>query len=272
MLSDFGQVYVVDWGVARHVDPPASGDLDPPGALIGTAPYMAPEQVQGKHDALGPWTDVFALGATLYQILTGRPPLTQEIIGALWLRKAPPEITPPEHLAAPGRVPLELARIAQRALAYDRAERYASVVDLKRDIELFQRGSWDVPRVSFGVGSIIVKEGDPGMAAYVIAEGQCSAFHGEGLAEAELRVMGPGDVFGETAVFSEKPRSASVRALTEVVLLVVTTQALSKAVGLNSWMGAFVKALANRFREVDERLRTFEQARRYSSCPPPPKG
>jgi serine/threonine-protein kinase len=76
--------------------------------------------------------------------------------------------------------------------------------------------------------------------------------------------MGPSEVFGETAVFSEKPRSASVKALTDVVLLVVTRDVLSSALGLNSWMGAFVKALADRFRDVDERLRAFESPRRPS--------
>jgi len=269
MLSDYGQVYVVDWGIARRIHPKAPGDdsLDPPGALIGTACYMAPEQVQCMHDALDARTDVFALGATLYQILTGVAPLTPEIVQAWWMRKPPSEIIPAERVGPAGRVPIELARIAQRALSYDPSDRYASVLDLKRDIELFQRGSWDVPRVSFGAGTVVVNEGDPGTEAYVIVEGQCAAFHVEGSAEVQLRVMGPGEVFGETAVFSSKPRTARVKAMTDVVLLVVTTQALSSAVGLNSWMGAFVEALANRFREVDERLRAFEHAQRNSSPP-----
>ncbi len=267
MVSEYGQVYVLDWGVARRVRPAGSdaSDLDPPGALIGTACYMAPEQVQGKHEALDARTDVFALGATLYQILTGRPPLTPEIIRALWMRKTPGEITPPERLAPAERVPLELARIALRAMSYDPAARYASVLDLKRDIELFQRGSWDLPRVSFAAGSVILTEGEPGTDAYVVVEGQCAAFRVEGPTEIELRVMGPGEVFGETAVFSAKPRSASVKAVTDVVLLVVTSKVLANAVGLNSWMGTFVKALADRFREVDEQLRTLEQSQRLSS-------
>jgi serine/threonine-protein kinase len=79
--------------------------------------------------------------------------------------------------------------------------------------------------------------------------------------------MGPGEVFGETAVFTEKPRTASVKALTDVVLLVVTSDVLARAVGLNSWMGAFVKALADRFREADERLRDYERDRRLGSLP-----
>jgi serine/threonine-protein kinase len=73
--------------------------------------------------------------------------------------------------------------------------------------------------------------------------------------------MGPGDVFGETAVFAERPRSASVKALTDVVLVVVTREVLSSALGLNSWMGGFIKALAGRFLENDERLRSLQSGR-----------
>jgi CRP-like cAMP-binding protein len=80
--------------------------------------------------------------------------------------------------------------------------------------------------------------------------------------------MGPGEVFGETAIFSKKPRTASVKALTDVVAMVVTSDALSNALGLNFWMGAFVKALADRFRDVDERLRQLEQDERRRSSRP----
>jgi hypothetical protein len=272
MMSEFGQVYVLDWGVARRVLPSryydstaTQNEIDPPGALIGTAVYMAPEQIQGRHGELDGRTDVFALGATLYQILTGRPPLTPEIMRALWMRRQPPPIPAPDSLVEGGGVPPELARIAMRALSYAPEARYDSVVDLKRDVELFQRGSWDLPRRAVAAGTVIVTEGEPGNEAFVIVEGQCVAYRIENGDEVLLRTMGPGEVFGETAVFADKPRSASVKAATDVVLLTVTSQALSSAVGLHSWMGSFVKALANRFRDVDERLRSAEQSRRNSN-------
>ena len=94
------------------------------------------------------------------------------------------------------------------------------------------------------------------------------AYRVEEGAEITLRIMGPGDVFGETAVFSDKPRTASVKAVTDVVLLVVTREILSNAVGLTSWVGSFVRALADRFREVDERLRASEKEARLSSGNP----
>jgi tRNA A-37 threonylcarbamoyl transferase component Bud32 len=284
MISEFGQVYVLDWGIARLLPPdtergpsvrprPGDAELDAPGALIGTACYMAPEQVRGLHDALDERTDVFALGATLYQILTGKPPLTPDIVRAIWMRRSVPPIASPESLVPEGGVPPDLARIALRATAYDPANRHPSVADLKREIEAFQRGAWDFPRTKVPAGFVIVEEGDPGRAAYVILEGRCVAYRMDGDAEIELRVMEAGDVFGEMAVFSDKPRTASVRAETDSVLLVVTSEVLSTAVGLSSWMGAFVKALADRFREADERLRTLErQQTKARSTPDSPTG
>jgi serine/threonine-protein kinase len=292
MISDFGQVYVLDWGIARlrapragsegprvrlSADPEEESELDPPGSLFGTACYMAPEQLHGSHDKVDQRTDVFALGATLYQILTGQPPLTPEIVRTIWMRKPAPAIALPEQVVGRGRVPAELSRIALRALEYDPAERYSSVRELQRDIESFQRGAWDLPRVRVPAGAMIVTEGDLADAAYVIVEGECVAFRVEDSAEIELRTMGPGDVFGETAIFSDVPRTASVKAVTDCVLIVVTPHVLTNAVGLNSWVGGFVKALADRFCELDEKLRAALRSARLSnpggqtpSTPPPP--
>jgi CRP-like cAMP-binding protein len=241
------------------VDEGMPSEPDPPGVLIGTACYMGPEQLLGQHDALDERSDVFALGATLYQILTLRPPLTPEVVRAIRLGKETAPVAAPDRVVTGGRIPPELSRIAMRAIAFEPRDRYPSVAELKRDIEAFQRGAWDLPRVRFAARSIIVQEGEPGDAAYVVLEGECVAFRTDEGEEIELRTMGPGDVFGEMAVFSRKPRSASVRAATDVRLLVVTGDVLSKALGLNSWTGAFVKALADRFREADQRLRALER-------------
>jgi len=67
-------------------------------------------------------------------------------------------------------------------------------------------------------------------------------------------VLGPGEVFGETAILTGEPRSASVIAKGQVTTKVVTRDALERELGTGSWAGAFVKALAERFRDVDEKL------------------
>jgi CRP-like cAMP-binding protein len=269
MISSFGQVYVMDWGVARSApkasEPGSEGreepaSSDPPGALIGTPSYMAPEQLRGENDQVDERTDVFALGATLYQILTGQPPRLPHSLHAAVRNRTPVPIPAPEEIVKDGMVPAELSRIAQRAMSTDAADRYASANELKSDVERFLRGAWHLPRVRFAAGAVIVKEGEPGESAYIITEGQCYAYRDEDGAETVLRQMGKGDVFGETAVLSKKPRSASVKAATDVELMVVTSDRLASALGLNQWMGAFVRALADRFREVDERLHQVEHA------------
>jgi serine/threonine-protein kinase len=283
MISDFGQVYVLDWGIARW-DPsadargridlgiPEQGDAerDPPGVMVGTPSYMSPEQLWGLHDQVGERSDVFALGAILYQILTGQPPRQPEGEGPLPVGKVTFDIRPPEAVVRGATVPAELSRIAQKAMSHDARDRHASVREFTMDVERFLRGSWHLPRAHFAAGTVILRHGDPGESAYIILEGRCVAFRSDGDAEVVLREMGPGDVFGETAVFSNKPRTASVRALTDMVVMVVTGDILSNALGLNFWMGAFVKALADRFREVDERLRKHEETERRRSTRPPP--
>ena len=119
MLGDFGQVYLIDWGVARSSRTPDAatlgaelGELQPdlPGTLIGTPCYMAPEQLVGLHDQVDHRTDVFGLGAMLYEILTGQPPRnTKNVVSTL--RGAVTEIVPPENVVEGAAVPAELSRI-----------------------------------------------------------------------------------------------------------------------------------------------------------------
>ena len=88
---------------------------------------------------------------------------------------------------------------------------------------------------------------------------RCAVIDASGPERVVLREIGPGDIFGETAIFGSTHRTATVEALDDVVLTVVTRDALVAGVGLNSWMGRFVKALANRFSDVDQRLRDSER-------------
>ena len=96
IVGKYGETLVVDWGLAKAVgrpDPavgeqslaPSSGGSSEtlPGSALGTPAYMSPEQARGELDRLGPRSDVYSLGATLYCLLTGKPPFEGDDIGVI---------------------------------------------------------------------------------------------------------------------------------------------------------------------------------------------
>ncbi len=270
MVGQFGQVYIMDWGIARlmpesedtgsnrRVEVSATAEIDQPGSIIGSPAYMAPEQVEGLHETLDARTDVFAVGATLYHVLTGRPPYRERNYYKLLTQVLSCEFDPPDMVMGEGVLPPDLTRIVMRAMAPDRRDRYPSVVAMQRDIELFMRGAWHLPTRIFEAGTAIVTEGEEADVAYIITEGRCQVskeIHGQ---TNLVRELGPGDVFGEMAIFSAQQRSATVQAIDDVTVMVVQRETLSSGLELNSWMGRFVKTMADRFLEVDSRLRMFE--------------
>lgn len=137
MVGGFGEVYVVDWGIAVRLD--ADGDGRLPHVtdvrdLAGTPSYMAPEMLRMDGAApLGVHTDVYLLGATLHEVLTGEPPHAGRSVLALLMTVAAG--APP---ALPGVAP-ELAAICRRAMAADPAERYPSALALREAIEDYLR-------------------------------------------------------------------------------------------------------------------------------------
>ena len=105
------------------------------GQLLGTPAYMAPEQAQGRHDLVDEQTDVYGLGAILYEILTGRPPFigpkTSEIIRKV-CQEAP---TPPRQIVA--EVPASLEGVCLKALRKPSADRYATAAELAQEVQRY---------------------------------------------------------------------------------------------------------------------------------------
>ena len=128
MLGDFGEVLVVDWGLAvRLVD----GACPPGTPLGGTPAYMAPEMATARHAALGPRSDVYLLGAILYELLAGAPPHPGDTAAACLEAAAANQVVPPDGDP-------ELARVAMQALATDPADRPASVGALQEQLRAWQ--------------------------------------------------------------------------------------------------------------------------------------
>lgn len=157
MVGEFGETVVIDWGLvkARGQEETNAADMeqaggasaiaggDPAvetvdGVAIGTPAYMPPEQAAGDLKQVDERSDVYALGAVLYELLSGRPPYTgQTPFEVIWKvqREAPPPLRQIERRVAP-----ELAAICARAMARDPADRYASAKELADDLQSFISG------------------------------------------------------------------------------------------------------------------------------------
>ena len=139
MLGPYGETLVVDWGLAKAIGrsqsngisqertlrPAARSNLAETvdGTALGTPAYMSPEQASGRLDLLGPATDVYSLGATLYTLLTGKLAIKAGDVAEALRRVQRGDILPP-RLANP-RTPAALEAVCLKAIALDPGERYA---------------------------------------------------------------------------------------------------------------------------------------------------
>jgi len=266
MVADRGQVYVMDWGIARvigHSRPSEQGAKpqvrvwsaasDEEGTVAGTPQYMAPEQALGSVDGIDARTDVFALGAILYHLVVGKAPYDAPTAIAILMKAALCEYAPPQAVA-PHRVPDALAAVVMRAMSKDPADRYQSVDELREEIETFMRGPSELPVRSFAAGEVIVREGDAADCAYVIVRGRARVYKTVAGRQVAIRELGPGAAFGEAAIFSAHPRSATVEATEPLVATVVTRDTLEQELGQASMVAPLVRQLASTFRAIDEDL------------------
>ncbi|HXI57859.1 MAG TPA: cyclic nucleotide-binding domain-containing protein, partial [Polyangia bacterium] len=169
------------------------------------------------------------------------------------------QVTPIDQAPTSVGLSLRLRELASRALAPDPADRYQTVAELKSELLECVRGAPDLPWRTYRTGEHVVREGETSNAAYVIRKGTCQAYKTVDGQKLVVRTMGPDEVFGELGILSSKPRTASVVALEDLTVELVDATKLRDGVGLHTWLGPFVSALVERFREVDDRLSLLER-------------
>ncbi len=146
ILGKHGETLVVDWGLAKAVGradptvgeqtiaPSSSGSSETmPGSAMGTPAYMSPEQACGDLDRLGPRSDVYSLGATLYCLLTGKPPFEGEDVGEILRKVQRGDFVPPRQLESLPDAALEA--VCLKAMANQPGDRYPSCRALADDVE-----------------------------------------------------------------------------------------------------------------------------------------
>jgi len=259
MVGDFGQVYLMDWGIAR-LSRRSSESMTPrymtQKGVTGTPHYMAPEQAQGDPEETDERTDVFSLGAILYELLAGDCPYGGESDPYAVLERAKRgRITPLEDaLLGHAYISPRLCNIVAKSLRPEKEDRYQSVREFKEAIAHFVRGGLHLPRRTYVAGEVIMTEGERGDSAYLILEGTCQAYRDLDGQKSILSTMSRGDFFGELALVLDEPRSASVEALSRLTVLVLDRSTIEDGFAVDGWSGALIRALAQRFRQLEKRI------------------
>lgn len=137
LLTPDGQPKITDFGLAKRVEG-TTPTLTETGAIIGTPSYMAPEQAAGKAKELGPAVDIYALGAILYEMLTGRPPFKGETPMDTVFQVLQQQPVAPRQLQP--KVARDLETICLKCLEKERRRRYASAAALADDLDRFLAG------------------------------------------------------------------------------------------------------------------------------------
>jgi len=259
MVGDFGQVYVLDGGLAKLVrSAPASGAASMMNARgpVGTPHYMAPEQARGNPTDIDERCDVFGLGALLFELLSGLSPYGNDTPEVTLKRAAAGEVLSIDKACESIGISRRIRAVAEKATFADPAKRYQTVTEMQEAMRAFLHGGLHLPRKSFAAGEIIMREGEKGDAAYMIIAGRCRAFRTVNGEEETLSVMEPGEAFGEMALILFEPRAASVVALDAVTVLVLDQSTMNEGLGLSGWTGALVRALAQRFADLEHMVRS----------------
>jgi len=238
MVGAFGEVYVMDWGIAGHVDEEVT-------RIEGTPSWLAPEQARGERSDAR--TDVYAIGGLLYHALCGaRPHMGDNPRSRMTLARETP-VVPPQDLAR--NLPPELCRIAMRALAFRPADRYPSIQALRDDLDRAVRRGWWMETCEWPAGTHVIREGDDDESAWIIVEGTASVWQ----KGARLGTLGPGDSFGELALLCGEPRTATVVADTPLIARVIRAEVLEAALE-EAWLTPMLRGLARRLRERERGL------------------
>lgn len=130
------QPRITDFGLAKRLD--EDSDLTASGFAVGTPSYMPPEQAAGRHDQMDRTSDVYSLGAILYELVTGRPPFKAANVLDTLLQVRENEVVPPRLLNP--KVPRDLDTIIRKCLAKDQKHRYPTAAELADDLGRFQEG------------------------------------------------------------------------------------------------------------------------------------
>ena len=217
LLCQDERVMVADFGIAKLEE---GGDHTQEGTMLGTAKYLAPEQVEGG--PVDARTDVYALGVVLYEMVCGRPPFEADTDAATALARLHGDAPRPRQISAD--VPRDLDDVIMRAMARDPEQRYESAAGLRAALQAAHLGPPEP--VSYADNTAVTVRTPPAGTPAVGGDARTAAGRGAAGAGAGGRAGGSGTT-GATGAASAEPRRRSV--LFPVMVVVFIALALAVA-------------------------------------------
>ncbi|MCM8529707.1 MAG: protein kinase [Lentisphaeraceae bacterium] len=262
MIGDYGEVQLMDWGIAKFIDDIESRSMKTSesnnaletqeGVIKGSPAYMSPEQARGEIEAFDTRSDIFLLGATLYHMMTLSPPYYEKEVSEMVRKAETCDFPPPSEKAPDRQIPDELSEIILKAMHPEKDKRYQRVSDLTKAIDELMSGQIMSTKKTYNIGEDIIKHGDTGNEAYVIIEGEVEVYKQFAGKKTVFTRLHAGDVFGEMAAITDTLRSASIVAIKETTCLVITPETLTEQLKkMPPWLEKIVTALSNRLRSMD---------------------
>jgi serine/threonine-protein kinase len=281
MIGQFGEVLLMDWGLAKYINEPESTvsgeegeaaqtqsrddrqkainelkvDLTEDGIIKGSLAYISPEQAFGEIDEIDEQTDIFLLGATLYEMLTYSPPYGGQSPIEVVTMAERCEYEPPSKRNPNARIPLALERITMKAMAPLKSRRFGTVEQLINEIDAYLEGRRVCDRRVFEAGESFIAGGDLGNETYVITSGSVDVSAQVNGRPLHIATLGPGEIVGELASFTQRTRSATITAMETTETLVITNELLMQELEkLPPWMERIVVSMAERLRDLGRRI------------------
>jgi len=265
MVGQYGEVLLMDWGLARQLKPyppetekhPLS-DLAPArdNRITGSPTYMSPEQTYGDPDKMCERSDIFLLGAMLYHIFTLTPPYNGKSMKEIILKARAGDFVPPQTHAPHRQIPDEINRIISKAMAFKKEDRYQSVDAISHDVDDIIAGKWSQQvKKDFQTGEMLMTEGEIGEEAYLILKGRVRVVKERAGKKIILGLLQTGDIVGEMSLIRKEKRSASVEAVEPTQAAVLNREVLSRNLKkLPPYMEKIVSTLTDRLRSANEKI------------------
>jgi eukaryotic-like serine/threonine-protein kinase len=261
MIGDFGEVLLMDWGLAKHENSketktsetiPSSNPLQTvDGTIKGSPAYMSPEQARGESGEYDTRSDIFLLGATLYHMITLKTPYFDKDVNTMVSMAENCQFTPPSDVSPEKQIPDELCSIITKAMHIDKEKRYQTVEEFTQAIDKLMSGQIASTSARYKAGEDIIRHGESAAEAYVIVEGEVEVYKKFAGKKTVYTRLHAGDVFGEMAAIGNTERSASVCALTDTTCLIITPDTLKEQLNkLPPWLEKIVSALSQRLRSM----------------------